>query len=99
MTSIEAIKNEFIKEYIRMDFSKITVKGLCSSTPVARTTFYSYFENTDDVRCAIEDDIISGLKGVMEDISKGDLPGMDFNVYMDAIESYIKNNCKVRTFL
>lgn len=42
------------KESAGKDDSSITVKGLCAAVPVARTTFYSYFNNTDDVRREIE---------------------------------------------
>ena len=60
----EIIKRQFMKEYTKKSFSMITVKGLCASTPVARTTFYSYFNNTDDVLREIEDEILDGLAGV-----------------------------------
>jgi len=87
-----SIKEQFMKEYAKKDFSLITVKGLCASTPVARTTFYAYFSNTDDVRVEIEDDILKGLSDMTDYISGGRLPDMDFSLYMDAVESYIKEN-------
>ena len=65
-----------MKEYARKDFTAITVKALCASTPVARTTFYSYFNNTDDVRCEIEDELIRGLLAVSEKVSGGDMAGI-----------------------
>lgn len=73
MDSRSAIKVQFIKEYARKDFQAITVKALCASTPVARTTFYSYFNNTDEVRCEIEDKLIRGLIAVSEKVSGGDM--------------------------
>ena len=42
-----AIRQQFMKEYGKKDFAAITVKELCAGTPVARTTFYSYYNNTD----------------------------------------------------
>ena len=92
MDSKDAIKKQFLIEYGKKDFASITVKGLCAATPVARTTFYSYFENTDDVRCEIEDEIIDGILKVTADISNGDLPDMDFSLFMDAVEFYIKGH-------
>ena len=53
MDSRSAIKIQFMKEYARKDFPTITVKALCASTPVARTTFYSYFNNTDDTKARV----------------------------------------------
>ncbi len=86
----DAIKSQFMKEYVRKDFSDITVKALCAATPVARTTFYSYYDNMDDVLCEIEDEILKGLEDLTETISAGNLPAMDFALYMDAIEGYIR---------
>ena len=31
---------------------------LSAATPVARTTFYSHFDNTDEVKNSVEDDLI-----------------------------------------
>ena len=45
MDTKESIKRQFMKEYSNKVFSLITVKGLCAATPVARTTFYSYYDN------------------------------------------------------
>lgn len=92
MDTKEAIKAQFMKEYAQKDFQVITVKALCAATPVARTTFYSYYDNTDDVRSEVEDDLIKGLLKVSEDVSFGNLPDMDFSRFMDEIEEYIKDN-------
>ena len=81
-----------MKEYARKEFSLISVKGLCAATPVARTTFYSYYNNTDDVRREIEDEVLNGLGIVTDSISGGNLQDMDFSIYMDAVESYIKEH-------
>ena len=87
-----AIKDQFMKEYARKDFSRITVKGLCSATPVARTTFYSYYNNTDEVRCEIEDELISGIVAVSQEVAAGNYPDMDFEIFMDETEEYIRKN-------
>lgn len=92
MDSRSAIKVQFMKEYAKKDFPAITVKALCASTPVARTTFYSYFNNTDDVRGEIEDELIRGLITVSEKVSGGDMVGMDFTVFMDETEQYIRDS-------
>lgn len=74
------------------DFSHITVKGLCASTPVARTTFYSYYENTSDVLESVEDDLINGLVDVSTKVSSGNLNEMDFHIFLEELEKYIKEN-------
>ena len=92
MDTKEAIKTQFMKEYMGKDFSQITVKGLCGSAPVARTTFYSYFENTSDVLEAVEDDLVKGLAEVPVKVSGGNLKEMDFHVFLEELEKYIKEN-------
>ena len=86
MDTREAIKAEFMKEYAQKDFRLITVKALCAATPVARTTFYSYFDNTDDVCREVENDLIKGLLKVSRNVSSGNMPDMYFNRFMDEIE-------------
>ena len=86
----KAIKTQFMREYNKKDFMLIHVKSLCAATPVARTTFYSYFDNTDDLLREIEDDIMADLEAVTVSISDGSLPDMDFALFMDAVEAYIK---------
>ena len=95
MDAKEAIKAQFMKEYIKKDFALISVKGLCAATPVARTTFYAHFSNTDDVRREVEDDILKGLEDVTASISGGSLPDMDFALFMDAVEAYIRTHWSV----
>ena len=92
MDTKDAIKQQFMKEYGQKDFAAITVKELCARTPVARTTFYSYYNNTDEVRCEIEDSLISGLLAVAEKISAGSFPDMDMEMFMDETENYIKEH-------
>ena len=92
MDTKEAYKAQFMKEYDKKDIQGITVKALCAATPVARTTFYSYYDNTGDVRCEVENDLIRGLLKVSQDISSGNLTDMDFSRFMDEIEGYIKDN-------
>lgn len=83
---------EFMRQYAKKDVQGITVKGLCKAAPVARTTFYAYFNNTDDVCERIEDEIIGGLEAVTASVSKGNLPDMGFDLFMDAVEEYIKEH-------
>ena len=66
MDTKEIIKAQFMEEYAKKEFSRITVKGLCAAAPVARTTFYAYFDNTDEVKAAVEEDLIGGLMEIAE---------------------------------
>lgn len=90
MDTRQSIKKQFMELYTKKDFASISVKELCAAVPVARTTFYSYYRNTDEVRCEIEDILVDGLKEVSDRVSEGNLTNMDFTIFMDAIEVYIR---------
>lgn len=92
MDTKEAIQSEFLKEYGKKEFSRITVKGICVQTPVARTTFYSYFQNTDEVLESIEDKLIAGLRKVASNVSQGNLTMMDFDLFLDETMNYVKSH-------
>ena len=92
MDAKTAIKKQFMKEYTHKDFARITVKGLCAGAPVARTTFYSHYNNTDDVMKEIENELIGGLTRIADTMSGGDYPAMEFTPFLDEIQDYIKKN-------
>lgn len=92
MDAREAIRAQFMVQYMKKDFAAITVKGLCAGAPVARTTFYSYYRNTDEVRQEIEDDLIRGLLDISERIAASNYPDMDFFLFMDETETYIREH-------
>ena len=71
MDTKEIIKAQFMEKYAKKEFSRITVKGLCAAAPVARTTFYAYFDNTNEVKAAVEEDLIGGLMEIAERESGG----------------------------
>ncbi|MBQ3860122.1 MAG: TetR family transcriptional regulator [Clostridia bacterium] len=96
----DAIKAQFMRKYAKRAFSEITVKSLCAAALVARTTFYAYFSNTDDVLREIEDELLEELEAVTFSVSGGDLPGMDFERFMDAVEDCIKEHwSEIHAFL
>lgn len=84
-----AIETEFMREYAAKDFDRITVKELCANVPVARTTFYAHYQNTDEVLEAVEDRLISRLVAVADEVSGGDLRRMDFTEFIDRTMAYV----------
>ena len=95
MDTKDAIKDGFLKIYMKKEFSRITVKELCSAVPVARTTFYSYYDNTDSVIAEIEDELIQGLMNAVVRNTQGALSGADMDKALDDIECYIKEHWSV----
>ncbi len=100
MDTKTAIKTAFMKLYANKEFSRISVSELCAATPVARTTFYSYYDNTDSVRVEIEDELIQGLMNAVISNIDSSLSCADMDKALDAIESYIKEHwSSFRSFL
>lgn len=87
-----AIKDVFIKIYRKKGMNGLTIKGLCQEVPVARTTFYSYYENLDDLLSEIEDEFVNGIKILAKTMSEGNIEKLDFSDFFDAVMEHIKNN-------
>ena len=71
MTTEDAIKKQFLELYQKEEYAKISVKELCASTPVARTTFYAYYDNIDDVMREIENELINGITQITNNSKSG----------------------------
>lgn len=78
--------------YAREREDRISVKALCASVPVARTTFYAHYRNVDDVLTEVEDGLLGGLAEVTERVSGGDLITMDFAAFLDETFAFIEAN-------
>lgn len=87
METKELIKKKFIALYSKMPYEKINIKALCDSIPIARTTFYTYFQNIDEVKELIENETIKGIRSACEEIYASD----DDKYFMAAME-YIKSH-------
>lgn len=87
-----AIKDVFIKIYRKKGMNGLTVKGLCQEVPVARTTFYSYYGNLDDVLVEIEDEFVKGIKVLAKNMCEGNIEKLDFSDFFDAVMEHIKNH-------
>ncbi|WP_005031410.1 TetR/AcrR family transcriptional regulator [Holophaga foetida] len=55
------IKAKFVDIYGRRGLRKMNIKMLCSAIPIARTTFYSYFNDLDEVLDEVENDLIDQM--------------------------------------
>ena len=86
-----AIRARFMGMYAEERLDCITVKGLCAAVPVARTTFYAYYRNVDDVLLEVENGLLAGLREVTERVSGGDLTRMDFAIFLDETFSFIQS--------
>ncbi len=90
MTTKDEIKIEFLKLYSEQEYDKINIKELCAKIPIARTTFYTYYSNVDEVKSEIEDEVIEQLVK-----TSGDNVNKDIEAYIKASFDYILENKQV----
>lgn len=90
-----AMHRAFIKEWKEYEYEKFSVKRICEVTPIARTTFYSYYPNLDVLKEEVEDYLIDGLKEAVVSAREDD-PGQAMR---NAIEYLTKKYDEFHTFL
>ena len=57
--TIALIKSTFYKLLDQYDFSDITVKMICESAPINRSTFYRYYDSLDDLLNEFQQDTMN----------------------------------------
>lgn len=55
------IHRAYARLWSTIPFYQIRVKTVCEETPIARSTFYSYYDNIDNLRREVEDYLITQL--------------------------------------
>lgn len=88
----EAIHEAFLKLYRREPYEKMSVKELCATTPVARTTFYSYYDNLGDLKTEIEDELVDGIRQIARDMVTSGMRSIDFTAFVQRTLDYIRDN-------
>lgn len=94
-TTKEAITTAFIKLYMQKPYEKITIKELCQKAPVARTTFYEYYENLAQLKAEIEDRTIQGILELADQTCDENITNIDLTKYFLNVFTYIKENWSV----
>lgn len=92
MNTKESIQKTFIKLYSKMDYNSITIKELCIQTPIARTTFYSYYTNIDELKSDIEMSFLNGLRDLVFHFQEKNLAFIDLHEFLKCSMVYIENN-------
>ena len=94
MTTKESIQKAFCELYAKKEYNCMTVKEVCLKAPVARTTFYSYYQNIDEVKNEIENNLISGITQIALNLSKGNMETLDFSLFLSQTMDYVQKNRK-----
>ena len=64
----------------------------CVQTPVARTTFYEYYDNLGTLKAEIEDELIGGILKIAKATAGGSFVEMNLNVFFAQTLDYIKSH-------
>lgn len=85
------IKQSFIKLYAQYGYHKLSIRQLCQDVPIARTTFYTYYDNLSQVLEDIEDELINGILEIIEDIRNSNPENLEFSLLFDKIYPYLNS--------
>lgn len=55
------IHRAYARLWSKVPFYQIRVKGICQETPIARSTFYSHYDNIEDLRQEVENRLLTAL--------------------------------------
>lgn len=88
----QAIHTAFFTLYHKRSFDQISVKELCVQAPVARTTFYSYYNNLAELKDEIEDELIGGILEIAKNSIDNSFDKADMTVFFSRTLDYIKRH-------
>lgn len=95
-----AMQNAYIQLLREKKSNYVTVKELCSRAYVARSTFYAYYQNTDEVLEDIENELIFTLAHQNNEImSKQITEKDDLEFYSETLNFVEKNRIRFHTLL
>ncbi len=86
----QAIHKAFILLYRKHSFNQISVKELCVQTPIARTTFYSYYNNLVELKDEIEDELIGGILEIAKHSINDSPDKADMTSFFSKTLNYVK---------
>lgn len=81
-----AIRNSFFELLKKNPLEKITVKSICDSAEINRTTFYKYYENPFDLLSQIEVEVLDGLQEKISNLEKTKLS----EIFLIVLEDLVK---------
>ncbi len=85
----QAIQNAFIALYGKQPFDKMSVKALCAKAPIARTTFYEYYDNLGELKSEIETELIGGILEIAKSTVRDDIKENDLRIFFSRTLDYI----------
>lgn len=88
----QKICDSFVDIYKDKAFEDITIKVVCKNIPIARSTFYQYFNNVWEVKDLIENNFIAGLLKSSYQLKFFDYNSQVYVDYLNSILAFLKKN-------
>lgn len=85
------IREAFLELANTIGFEKITVMNLTKKAMISRTTFYSHYKDKYDVLEQIENELLSGMKNIVNK----DFLIKDTSLYLLSVYKYVEANKEV----
>lgn len=95
----EAIQAAFLQLYKKKDIMRISVKELCEKAHTSRTSFYTNYNNTDELLAEIEDGLIYDLLKVNDRSKESGNLDEDSSRYMGNMLEFVVNHHTALTIL
>lgn len=89
------IHQAFLRLWSQLPAEKIRVKSVCDETPIARSTFYTYYDSIDDLRREIELVAVEGLLDINRKPVRQLLDGVDDLAFVASTFDYIDSHREV----
>lgn len=88
----ESLQAALVSLMLTKPIARIGVKELCSAAHVARSTFYTYYDNTDELLCEVENAHIAEIARMNETVSDPHLTAPADMRFFDATVAYVQAN-------
>ncbi|MCR5082450.1 MAG: TetR/AcrR family transcriptional regulator [Parasporobacterium sp.] len=93
--TISNIKKAFILLYAKNGLDKVTINELCKKSNIVKSTFYTYFDDKYAILDDIENDLLSNLSKIADNLQDVDLAIVDKGLPLDKasdVVEFIKNH-------
>ncbi len=87
-----AMQDALIRLYASEDIRGLSVTAFCRHVPVARTTFYAYYGNLDDLLAEVEDRYIAQLRALNDGLAAEDPAQFSDEDYLRRTLDYLARN-------
>lgn len=87
-----AMQDALIRLYASEDIRNLSVTAFCRRVPVARTTFYTYYSNLDDLLVEVEDRYLAQLRALNDDLAAEDPAQFSDGDYLRRTLDYLSRN-------